>query len=152
LWRAPEPLPAPLTKDNLKGRRCAGWKYPARGRLGIGHGRAWFHRRGLLGSEGNAYFSDLGSAKLYKVGVDGKPSVWFEGNPKIRRDEVRPDGRLYAASRDQSVDQRDEKKTIVAIEPRIEAGNGDSDRCLRQMIWWFQKPAGFISPTRKPAR
>src|SRR5947208_9848831 len=66
---------------------------------------------------GDAYFSDLGNAKLYKVGADGKASVWFEGNPKISGMKFGPDGRLYGASQGSVGGPRDEKKTIVAIEP-----------------------------------
>src|SRR5439155_26256651 len=59
-------------------------------------------------AEGNFYFSDVGKAKLYKVGVDGRGIVWFEGNPKISGMKFGPDGRLYGAS---------QAKTIVAIDP-----------------------------------
>src|SRR5205814_4192235 len=68
-------------------------------------------------AEGNAYFSDLRSAKLYKVGADGKTSVWFEGNPKISGMKFGADGRLDAASQGSVGGPRDEKKTIVAIDP-----------------------------------
>ena len=43
--------------------------------------------------------------------------MWFEGNPKISGMKFGPDGRLYAASQGRSGGPRDEKKTIVAIEP-----------------------------------
>jgi enterochelin esterase family protein len=68
-------------------------------------------------AEGNFYFSDLGHGKLYKVGADGKASVWFEGNPKISGMKFGPDGRLYGASQGSLAGPRDEKKTIVAIDP-----------------------------------
>jgi len=68
-------------------------------------------------AEGNFYFSDLRAAKLYKVGPDGKAMVWFEGNPKISGMKFGPDGRLYAASQGTVGGAKDEKKTIVAIEP-----------------------------------
>src|SRR5207237_8420829 len=67
--------------------------------------------------EGNFYFSDLGHAKLYKVGADGKATVWFEGNPKISGMKFGPDGRLYAASQGSASGPKDERKTIVAIDP-----------------------------------
>src|SRR5260370_42496815 len=67
-------------------------------------------------AEGNFYFSDLGHARLYKVGADGKASVWFEGNPKISGMKFGPDGRLYAASQGSVGGPRGEKKTIVAVE------------------------------------
>src|SRR5206468_416649 len=68
-------------------------------------------------AEGNFYFSDPRNAKLYKVGPDGKTSVWFEGSPKISGMKFGPDGRLYAASQGSVGGPKDEKKTIVAIEP-----------------------------------
>jgi enterochelin esterase family protein len=68
-------------------------------------------------AEGNFYFSDLGSARLYRIGLDGKPTVWFEGNPKISGMKFGPDGRIYAASQGSVGGPKDKKKTIVAIEP-----------------------------------
>src|SRR5580765_1049421 len=117
LWRESEPLPAPLTKDNLKGDDAlvkilppdAGWELVMDG-LG-------FTDAACSDAEGNFYFSDLRAAKLYKVGADGKASVWFEGNPKISGMKFGADGRLYGASQGTLGGARDEKKTIVAIEP-----------------------------------
>jgi enterochelin esterase family protein len=43
--------------------------------------------------------------------------VWFEGNPKISGMKFGPDGRLYAASQGAVGGPKDEKKTIVAIDP-----------------------------------
>ncbi len=117
LWRAPEPLPAPLTKDNLKGDDAlvkilpqeGGWEQVMDG-LG-------FTDAACSDADGNFYFSDLRAAKLYKVGADGKATVWFEGNPKISGMKFGPDGRLYAASQGSVSGPKDEKKTIVAIDP-----------------------------------
>jgi enterochelin esterase family protein len=109
LWRAPEPLPAPLTKDNLKGDDALVKILPP--------SEGWELVMDGLGFTDNFYFSDLGHAKLYKVGADGKASVWFEGNPKISGMKFGPDGRLYGASQGSLGGPRDEKKTIVAIDP-----------------------------------
>jgi sugar lactone lactonase YvrE len=117
LWRAREPLPAPLTKDNLKGDDAlvkilppdSGWELVMDG-LGMTDAAC-------SDADGNFYFSDLGQAKLYKVGSDGKASVWFEGNPKISGMRFGPDGRLYGASQGSVNGPRNESKTIVAIEP-----------------------------------
>jgi enterochelin esterase family protein len=116
LWRAREPLPAPLTRDNLKGDdalvklvpRDSGWELVMDG-LG-------FTDAACSDVDGNFYFSDLRAAKLYRV-ADGKAAVWFEGNPKISGMKFGPDGRLYAASQGSVGGSKDEKKTIVAIEP-----------------------------------
>src|SRR6266487_70482 len=82
LWRAPEPLPAPLTKDNLKGDDALVKVLPPEGGWELVMDGLGFADAACSDAEGNFYFSDLRDAKLYKVGVDGKTSVWFEGNPK----------------------------------------------------------------------
>ncbi len=117
LWRAPEPLPAPLTKDNLKGDDALVKILPAEGSWELVMDGLGFTDAACSDAEGNFYFSDLGHAKLYKVGADGKPSVWFEGNPKISGMKFGPDGRLYCASQGTLGGARDEKKALVAIEP-----------------------------------
>jgi sugar lactone lactonase YvrE/enterochelin esterase-like enzyme len=114
LWRGPAPLPAPLTKDNFRGDdalvkilpQTGGWELVMDG-LGLTDAAC-------SDAEGNFYFSDLRKAKLYKVGGDGKATVWFEDAPKISGMKFGPDGRLYAASQGSASDQ---KKTIVAIDP-----------------------------------
>ncbi len=83
LWRPVAQLPAPATKDNLAGDdalvkilpQAGGWEL-------VGEGYA-FTDAACADAEGNFYFSDLPKAKLYKVGADGKPEVWHDGNPKI---------------------------------------------------------------------
>jgi len=62
---------------------------------------------------------------LYKVGADGKAAVWFEESPKISGMKFGPDGRLYAASQGSVGGPRDEKKTIVAIDPESKKDDGD---------------------------
>lgn len=117
LWRPDAPLPNPLTKDNLKGDDALvkilppdeGWEVVMDG-LG-------FTDAACSDAEGNFYFSDLGHARLYRIGPDGKAGVWFEGNPRISGMKFGPDGRLYAASQGSVGGARDEKKTIVAIDP-----------------------------------
>lgn len=121
LWRKPETLPAPLTKDNLAGDDAlvkilpqeGGWEL-----VGEGFG---FTDGACADNEGNFYFSDLPKAKLYKVGADGKPAVWFEGNPKISGMKFGPDGRLYCASQGNVVAAPGATKTIVAIDPATKA-------------------------------
>ena len=72
-------------------------------------------------ADGNFYFSDLANAKLYTVGADGKPAIWYQGNPKISGMKFGPDGRLYAASQGTLSGPRDEKRTIVAISPAAQS-------------------------------
>jgi enterochelin esterase family protein len=117
LWRAPESLPAPLTKDNLQGDDALVKILPKEGGWELVMEGLGFTDAACVDAQGNFYFSDLGNAKLYKVGADRKPAVWFEGNPKISGMKFGPDGRLYGASQGSLGGPRDEKKTIVAIEP-----------------------------------
>jgi len=117
LWRAPEPLPATLTKDNLKGDDALVKILPPGVGWELVMDKIGFADAACSDAEGNFYFSDLRAAKLYKVGPDGKAMVWFEGNPKISGMKFGPDGRLYAASQGTVGGAKDEKKTIVAIEP-----------------------------------
>jgi len=117
LWRAPEPLPAPLTKDNFNGDDALVKLLPQEGGWELVMDGLGATDAACSDAEGNFYFSDVGKAKLYKVGADGKPTVWLEGKLKISGMKFGPDGRLYAASQGSLGGQRDEKKTIVAIEP-----------------------------------
>jgi sugar lactone lactonase YvrE/enterochelin esterase-like enzyme len=117
LWRAPEPLPAPLTKDNLKGDDALVKILPPEGGWELVMDGLGFTDAACSDAEGNFYFSDLGHAKLYKVGEDGKAVAWFEGNPKISGMKFGPDGRLYCASQGTLGGAHDEKKALVAIEP-----------------------------------
>lgn len=116
LWRAPEPLPAPLTKDNLAGDDALVKILPQEGGWELVKEGLGFTDAACSDAEGNFYFSDLNNAKLYKVGADGKADVWFEGNPKISGMKFGPDGRLYAASQTAEGGQGN-NKTIVAIDP-----------------------------------
>jgi enterochelin esterase family protein len=117
LWRAPEPLPAPLTKDNLKGDDALTKILPPEGGWELVMDGLGFTDAACSDADGNFYFSNLAKAELYKIGADGKPTVWFSGNPKISGMKFGPDGRLYCASQGSLGGPRDEKKTIVAIEP-----------------------------------
>ncbi len=110
-------LPAPLTKDNLQGDDALVKILPQEGGWELVLEGLGFTDAACSDAEGNFYFSDLGHAKLYKVGADGKAAVWFEGNPKISGMKFGPDGRLYGASQGSIGGPRDEKKTIVAIDP-----------------------------------
>jgi sugar lactone lactonase YvrE/enterochelin esterase-like enzyme len=117
LWRGAEPLPAPLTKDNLKGDDALVKILPQEGGWELVMDGLGWTDAACADAEGNFYFSDLRAAKLYQVGSDGKPSVWYEGNPKISGMKFGPDGRLYGASQGTAGGSKEEKKTIVAIEP-----------------------------------
>src|SRR5262249_35548541 len=110
-------LPAPLTRDNLKGDDALVKILPAEGKWELVMDGLGFTDAACADAEGNFCFSDLRDAKLYKVAADGKATVWFEGNPKISGMKFGPDGRLYGASQETVGGSKDEKKTIVAIAP-----------------------------------
>src|ERR1043166_5978134 len=117
LWRVPEPLLAPLTKDNLKGDDALSKILPQEGGWELVMDGLGFTDAACSDADGNFYFSNLAKAELYKGGADGKPDVWFGGPTKISGMKFGPDGRLYCASQGSLGGPRDEKKTIVAIEP-----------------------------------
>ncbi|MBM3835662.1 MAG: gluconolactonase [Verrucomicrobia bacterium] len=118
LWRATTSPPPSVTQGNLGGDEAlskvlpngSGWEL-----VGEGYG---FTDAACADGEGNFYFSDLPKGVLYRVGHDGKPSVWIENGPKISGMKFGPDGRLYAASQGAVGGPRDEKKKIVAIDPQ----------------------------------
>jgi sugar lactone lactonase YvrE len=123
LWRAPEPLPAPLTKDNFKGDDALVKILPQEGGWELVIDGLAPTDAACSDAEGNFYFSEVGKGKLYKVGADGKANVWFEG-PKISGMKFGPDGRLYGASQGwvaginpARAGTAGDKKTIVAIDP-----------------------------------
>lgn len=59
--------------------------------------------------DGNLYFCDYGASRIYRVGSDGKPSLFKENTGGTRSLMFGGDGRLYAAER--------ERKRVVAYEP-----------------------------------
>lgn len=117
LWRpALAQLPAPLTKDNLRGDEAlskvlAGGGQPGDWELvGEGYG---FTDAACGDPEGNFYFSDLGKNVLYRVGAgETKPVAWLEGGPKVSGMKFGPDGKLYAATQGDAKEKR-----IVVIDP-----------------------------------
>ncbi|HLH54533.1 MAG TPA: SMP-30/gluconolactonase/LRE family protein [Verrucomicrobiae bacterium] len=117
LWRPAEPLPSPLTRDNLKGDDALVKILPQDGGWELVMSGLGFTDAACSDGQGNFYFSDLGHARIYKAAPGRPPEVWFEGNPKISGMKFGPDGRLYAASQGSLEGGKNEKKTIVAIDP-----------------------------------
>ncbi|MFN0130242.1 MAG: SMP-30/gluconolactonase/LRE family protein, partial [Verrucomicrobiales bacterium] len=52
---------------------------------------------------GEVFFTDSPNAKIYKIGLDGKPSVFAENTDGADGLALGPDGRLYATTQKQSV-------------------------------------------------
>jgi gluconolactonase len=118
LWRAESQLPQPLTKDNLGGDEALSKVLPNEGGWELVGENYGFTDAACSDSEGNFYFSDLPKGVLYKVGADGKPEPWFEKKIKISGMKFGADGRLYAATQGTVDGPRDEKKKIIAIDPK----------------------------------
>lgn len=49
-------------------------------------------------AKGEVVFNDVGNAKTYRIGADGKPAVWIEDTLGGDGQAFGPDGRLYAAA------------------------------------------------------
>jgi gluconolactonase len=66
---------------------------------------------------GEVFFNDIGNKRIYKIGLDGKASVFAEGHPDCAGLMFGPDGKLYAcqiaAKRIVSYDA-DGKETVIA--------------------------------------
>jgi sugar lactone lactonase YvrE/enterochelin esterase-like enzyme len=117
LWRpALAKLPDPLTKDNLAGDDALVKILPSEGGWELVADGLGFTDAACADAEGNFMFSDLGKAKVYKVGASGKPEVWYEGGHKISGMKFGPDGRLYCASQGMA-NSKDTNKFIIAIDP-----------------------------------
>ena len=70
-----------------------------------------------VNTKGEIYFNDSNDGKTYKVGLDGKVSLFLPDSKKGNGQAFGPDGRLYAvASGDQTVVAYDAsgKKTVIA--------------------------------------
>jgi len=70
-----------------------------------------------VNAKGEVFFSDVTNGKTYRIGADGKPSVFIDDNKKSTGQAFGPDGRLYAlANAEQKVFVYDEnlKPTVIA--------------------------------------
>ena len=89
--------------------------------------------------EGNVYFVDVPANRIYKVGADGKPSVFRENSGGASGLMFGPDGRLYAA--------QNGRKRIVAYSPDgaesvIAEGMGSNDLAVSSRgAIYFTDPA-----------
>ena len=117
LWRPAEPLPQPLTKDNLGGDEALSKVLPNEGGwelVGEGYG---FTDAACSDAEGNFFFCDMNKGAIYRVDLAGKVTLWLENGVRISGMKFGPDGRLYAASQG-TVTDRNAPKKIIAIDPQ----------------------------------
>ena len=88
-------------------------------------GEAWRPVAGSFKSPGNlaagvageVYFDDAAAKTVYKVGVDGMPTVFAHSVAPITAEAVGPDGRLYTATGDGRIlaYSTDGKASVVAV-------------------------------------
>ncbi len=156
LWRPETELPHPLTKDNLGGDEALSKILPEQGGwelVGEGYG---FTDAACSDSEGNFYFSDLNKGVLYKVAPDGKPAVWCDKGIKISGLKFGPDGRLYAATQGTMGGAKDEKKKIIAIDPKTQevtdlaTGVQPNDLIVSKAGWIYFTDTGKGEVVRLP--
>jgi gluconolactonase len=156
LWRPETQLPHPVTKDNLGGDEALSKILPEQGGwelVGEGYG---FTDAACSDAEGNFYFSDLNKGALYKVPVDGKPAVWFDKGIKISGMKFGPDGRLYAATQGTIGGAKDERKKIIAIDPKTQevtdlaTGVQPNDLIVSKAGWIYFTDTGKGEVVRLP--
>lgn len=94
LWKNwPEPVKAGVSKNNalndilLPGE---GWQLVAEGYR--------FTEGPAVNAQGEVFFNDVSSSKTYKIGLDGKVSLFLADSKRGDGQAFGPDGRLYAAA------------------------------------------------------
>jgi sugar lactone lactonase YvrE/enterochelin esterase-like enzyme len=91
LWKDwPEPIKAGPGSPQLKQILV-----PGEGWQLVGEGYK-FTEGPAVNAKGEVYFNDVGAAKTYKVGPDGKPVVFLADSKRGDGQAFGPDGRLYA--------------------------------------------------------
>jgi gluconolactonase len=91
LWKDwPNPVKAGAGSPQLKDILVPGegWKV-------VGEGYR-FTEGPAVNAKGEVFFNDVGAAKTYKVGADGKPEVFLADSKRGDGQAFGPDGRLYA--------------------------------------------------------
>jgi sugar lactone lactonase YvrE/enterochelin esterase-like enzyme len=82
----------------------------------------------VANAKGEVFFNDPGIGKTFKIGLDGKPTVFIEDSKKAGGQTIGPDGRLYAvvgAALQVVVYDDSGKSTVVAD------GIKGNDLCVR---------------------
>jgi len=70
----------------------------------------------IANAKGEVFFNDIPNAKTYKVGLDGKVSLYLEDSQRANGQAFSPEGKLYAVTGTQKVVayDADRKATVVA--------------------------------------
>jgi gluconolactonase len=94
LWKDwPQPVQAGQTKNNALGAILApgeGWQLVAEGYK--------FTEGPAANAKGEVFFNDVPASKTYRVGLDGKVSVFIADSKTANGQAFGPDGRLYAVA------------------------------------------------------
>ena len=113
LWKD---WPAPVKTGQTNNQTLKDIILPDEGWQLVGEGYK-FTEGPAVNTKGELYFNDFNDSKTFKVGLDGKVSVFLPDSKKGNGQAFGPDGRLYAvASGDQTVVAYDAsgKKTVIA--------------------------------------
>ena len=105
LWRD---YPKPIAKPSGGGQVAATILDPSSDWEVVSAGHK-FTEGAAVDRDGNVFFVDIPSNRIYKIGVDGKPKVFREDSGGTSGLMFGPDGRLYAA--------QNGRKRIVAYSP-----------------------------------
>lgn len=117
LWRPEVQPPPPLTAGNLTGDEALAKVLPQDSPWELVGQDYGFTDAACSDAQGNFYFSDLSKRVIHRVSLDGVDSNWLQNGPKISGLKFGPDGRLYAATQPATIDAKQEKPRIVAIDP-----------------------------------
>ncbi len=94
LWKDwPNPVKAGTSKNNTLNDLLVpgeGWQLVADGYR--------FTEGAATNTKGEVFFNDVTNSKTYKIGLDGKVSLFIADNKRCDGQNFGPDGRLYAAS------------------------------------------------------
>jgi len=128
LWKDwPQPVKARPTKNNT----LEALLIPGEGWQLVGEGYR-FTEGPAVNAKGEVFFNDVTNSKTYKVGLDGKVSLFIADTKKANGQAFGPDGRLYTASMsDEKIMayDADGKATVIADgisgNDLVVAGNGN---------------------------
>jgi gluconolactonase len=94
LWKD---WPQPVKAGQTKNQTLVDILMPGQGWQLVSEGYR-FTEGPAVNAKGEVFFSDIPASKAYKIGLDGKVSVFVEDSKKSNGQAFGPDGRLYAVA------------------------------------------------------
>jgi len=94
LWKD---WPQPMKAGQTKNQALSDILIPGQGWQLVSEGYR-FTEGPAANARGEVFFSDIPASKAYKIGLDGKASVFVEDSKKSNGQAFGPDGRLYAVA------------------------------------------------------